>query len=329
MTYWYPGAFEAVRIIRDTFPRAQVILGGIYASLCPEHARRLSGADAVIEGDDLKGLFALLGLNGSPPEFEDWPYPYNPLERRESVCLLTTRGCPFRCTYCAVHLLRPRFEKRAPEKVVEEIEMWQRTGVKHFTFYDDALLLDPEEHIIPILTMVVDRGLECTFHAPNGLHIRGLSGKLASMMRKAGFTTIRIGFESSQAETQAKTGEKLTNEEFIDGINALRKAGFHSDDIGVYILAGLPFQEVEEVRETIEFVRNVGARPVLAEYSPIPKTELWESACRSSPFPLGDEPLYHNNTILPCRWERFTPEDLQRMKDLCRSLPCREARGLI
>jgi len=50
MTYWYPGVQEVVRIIRNSFPRVPVILGGIYASLCTEHAEKYSGADFVVSG---------------------------------------------------------------------------------------------------------------------------------------------------------------------------------------------------------------------------------------------------------------------------------------
>jgi len=94
----------------------------------------------------------------------------------------------------------------------------------------------------------------------------------------------------------------------------LRTAGFSRDEVGVYILAGLPGQGVSEVQESIRFVRACGATPKLAEYSPIPQTPLWEAAVRASEFDLRGEPLFHNNSILPCRWEGFTWEDLNELK---------------
>jgi hypothetical protein len=50
MTYWYPGLFRAIEIIKEVFPSVPVALGGIYATLCPDHALRNSGADLVIQG---------------------------------------------------------------------------------------------------------------------------------------------------------------------------------------------------------------------------------------------------------------------------------------
>ena len=50
MTYWYPGPFEAIRRVKARWPDAPVALGGVYATLCPDHARAHSGADAVLPG---------------------------------------------------------------------------------------------------------------------------------------------------------------------------------------------------------------------------------------------------------------------------------------
>ena len=63
---------------------------------------------------------------------------------------------------------------------------------------------------------------------------------------------------------------------------------------------GLPGQSVESVISTIKFVTGTGATPYLAEYSPLPHTPMWEKAIVSSDYDLASEPLFHNNTLLPC-----------------------------
>jgi hypothetical protein len=72
------------------------------------------------------------------------------------------------------------------------------------------------------------------------------------------------------------------------------------------------------VAESIRLVKDHGARPYLAEYSPIPGTSLWSAALRCSSFDLANEPLLHNNSILPCRSEDFGLEELQQLKQLCK-----------
>ena len=116
-----------------------------------------------------------------------------------------------------------------------------------------------------------------------------------------------------------KTGGKTTRAEFIQAVRSLKKAGFSKEEeIGVYLLAGLPGQRAEEVEESIAFVRDCGARPYLAEYSPIPGTVLWEEAIKTSRFDLVNEPLFHNNSIFPCEWEGFTRKNLERLKRITR-----------
>ena len=60
MTYWHPGVAAAIRLARERFPDVPVILGGIYATLCPEHARQHSGADRVIVGPGEAAIFGIL-----------------------------------------------------------------------------------------------------------------------------------------------------------------------------------------------------------------------------------------------------------------------------
>lgn len=199
--------------------------------------------------------------------------------------------------------------------MVEEIEYWTtHYRVDNIAFYDDALLIEPSRHIVPILKEVISRGIRCNFHAPNGLHIREIDREVAGLLLRGGFKTIRLGFETSNEATQFETGEKVDNQEFKKAVKNLKTAGYSGEEIGVYILAGLPGQRVGEVEESIAFVREMGAKPMLVEYSPIPNTPLFEKAKKMSPFDLQNEPLFQNNSILPCQWEGFTSVDFRRLK---------------
>ncbi|HSD94851.1 MAG TPA: hypothetical protein VLA94_05445, partial [Syntrophales bacterium] len=85
-------------------------------------------------------------------------------------------------------------------------------------------------------------------------------------------------------------------------------------DIGIYLLCGLPGQEAREVEEGIDLVRRAGARPILAEYSPIPGTPLWDEALRHGRYDIGHEPLFHNNSLMPCLKPDISPTDVQALK---------------
>ncbi len=369
MTYWYPGVFKAIRMVREGLCGVPIMLGGIYATLCHEHAVKFSGADLVYRGragEDAIKLISTLTHSDAPsfvsedgagkpgsgstlanprpsdsrgegathserssipgkgngfsvirnglrsplyPAFDLYP-------KLDYVCIETSRGCPYHCTYCANPILNDGFFRRDAHDVVEEITYWAAAqGVGNFAFYDDALLVDGQNGIVPILEELMRRGLRCNFHTPNGLHVREIDEDMARLLYEGQFKTIRLGFETSDEAEQVETGGKVDNADFVRAVAHLRRAGYPGQQIGAYILVGLPGQESREVEESIAFVRKSGAKPILVEYSPIPHTPLFEKAKRISRFDLETEPLFQNNSILPCQWEGLTWADYRKLKE--------------
>lgn len=322
MTYWYTGLGETIRFLRQNVPGVPILLGGVYATLCFDHAVEHSGADRVLPGpwDEWKMsiISGYLGNSSKAAEesFVSWPYPaFDLYPSLDYICLLTRRGCPFSCIYCASSKLAKGIETRPAEQVVEEIIYWhEKFGVQDFAFYDDALLISPSGHIVLLLQEVIRKNLSLNFHTPNALHVQGIDEEVAGLLFHAGFKTIRLGLRTSNETTQRETGGKVNNQEFRRAVYSLKKAGYTGEEIGVYLMAGLPGQRAEEVKESIAFVREAGAKSVLTEYSPIPGTPLFEKAKKMSPFDLN-EPLFHNNSILPCQWEGFSWTDFGRLKE--------------
>jgi radical SAM superfamily enzyme YgiQ (UPF0313 family) len=323
MTYWYPGVCEAVRTVKAVFPEVPVLLGGIYATLCPDHARLHSGADYIISGDGEWAVSKLFGetlMLGRESSHESGvvSYPaFDLLPRLDYVCIMTSRGCPYACHYCASRTLTPRFCERQWGEVFEEIVHWHEVkGIRDFAFYDDALLVGSERRIIPLLKEVMRRKLNIRFHTPNGLHVHEITRNVAFILRQAGFATIRLGYESADMLWHSQTGGKVRAGDLQKALNNLWEAGFIKDQIGVYVLMGLSGQRLSDVEEAIREVKALGARAYLAEYSPIPGTVLWSKAVESSEYDLVNEPLFHNNSLLPCASDEFTPEALWRLKRL-------------
>jgi radical SAM superfamily enzyme YgiQ (UPF0313 family) len=326
MTYWYPGVQETIQQTRNLFPDTPIILGGVYASLCREHASKQSGADMVVTGPGEDRLLDLVtdttGVSLSPgfdsQNLDTYPYPAFDLQHWIAyVPILTSRGCPFDCTYCASRYLNPKRMRRSPGSVVEEIQYWhQAYGVMDFAFYDDALLVDAENHIIPILEGVVAAGLDVRFYTPNALHVREVTPQIARLMVRSGFESIRLGVETAAFEQRDHLDKKITHGEFLRCIQALKDAGFHQKQIGAYILVGLPGQSMTHVMDTIQVVKSAGAMPIMAYYTPIPHTALWNDAVASSRYDLASDPIFTNNAILPCQKEPFNWETLKRLKNL-------------
>ena len=329
MTYWYPGVNEAISLARKTHPDVPIILGGIYARLCRQHALEFSGADCVVSEGGPNGLdSALKALHkfGVPVERclsadREPPYPaFDLLNRIDYICLLTSTGCPYRCRYCASHFLSPEFSRRDPVNVLEEILYWHKDyGVQDFAFYDDALLIESETHLAALLENLIRSNLNIRFHTPNALHIREITPDIAKLLYLSGFHTIRLGLETSDMDLHDDMDKKVSGGEFEEAVNNLKQVGFTKKEIGAYILIGLPGQSTDSVIDTIKLVGRTGATPYLAEYSPLPHTPMWKEALSHSDYDLSAEPLYQNNTLLPC-WDESQREKVPELKQSIREI---------
>ncbi len=328
MTYWYPGVVEAIAVIREVYPDVPVVLGGIYARLCGRHARDVSGADGVV-GDRGESLFEQIerhtGVTVVPRfdinDMDACPYPAFDLQRRINyVPLLTARGCPFDCAYCASRYLEPQLQRRPAAHVAEEILYWhKRHGAVDFAFYDDALLVNAEAHALPLFEKIIESRMAVRFHTPNALHIRSITSRAAQLMRKAGFHTLRLGLETTAFEARSDLDAKVTEEEFFRAVGHLKAAGFGADQIGAYLLVGLPRQSVAAIVTSIKVVKAAGITPIMAYYSPIPHTPLWPQAVAVSRYDLEADPIFTNNAIFPCQQEDFSWETLAQLKRLIKA----------
>ena len=285
MTYWYLGVREVIDDVRRLQPQAKIILGGVYASLCPTHAGSL-GADQVLEGGELKSLG--LPLSDGLPLWES-------VDAQVGV-LKITEGCPFRCTYCSVPVVYPNFVARPLEACVDEVRHLIRLGARHIAFYDDALLFKADRILLPFLEAVLRQDLHVSFHTPNALNARFITPEIARLMVRAGFRTFFLGFESNVYEWQRKTGGKVYSEEFADAVRTLREADASS--ITAYIIIGHPESSEQDLEASIRFAAGHGARVMLSEFAPIPGTPDGE-ACRT--YTDLDEPLNHNKTAFTSR----------------------------
>ncbi len=323
MTYWASGVNETLEMIKDIFPDVPVVLGGIYASLCFEHARQNTLADMVIKGPaepQLKKIikeftgFELADKNLSK-DLDALPFAALDLQNKIAYApILASRGCPFSCEYCASSFLEPKLRQRSPENVFKEILQWhKRYNVKNFAFYDDALLVNAEQHAFPLFEKIIASGMDLFFHTPNALHIKAISEQAAQLMFKAGFKTIRLGLETADFSKNRNHDIKVEKNDFYKAIDNLKTAGFEKSQMGAYLLCGLPGQNIDEVEHSMRLVKDTGILPVLAYYTPIPHTPLWETAVKQSRYDLVKHPVFTNNTLFPCV---NSVRDLKRISQL-------------
>ncbi len=320
MTYWYPGVVAAAEAVKSVFPDVPVVLGGVYASLCPDHARSLGAADALITGplerpENWAALWAVLGE--TPPPLADragfdlaselYPHPL-------FAPVLGSRGCPFACPYCAGSLLYKGFCAHDPGRIIAAAQAEYDRGVRHFAFYDDALLMGRRLWLCEFLEHAARRMPDVELHTPNAVHARYLTPDICALLRRAGLRRIRLGLETDDFDH--RPDGKLSQKQWEAGTRNLLASGFTPDHIGVNLLFGAPGQDYGELERTVKRLRAQGLRVYLSDFSPIPGSSWFEKALAVSPYPLDQDPVFQNKSIWPCHPTGFSWEENNRWKDL-------------
>ncbi len=316
MTYWYPGVIETIRICREVFPEALVILGGIYATLCYEHAKLYSGADFVLKGSWIEVLPGLLAdkfaveLNAAGAVRADSAFREKEIYPDSGFGVVRAGdGCSFNCSYCASGILSGVRRKYPVPEVFAEIREKAETGCVDIAFYDDALLEGAENSIIPLLEKIASQGpCGCRFHTPNGLHARYMTERIAKLFKACNFKTIRLSFDRDGA---SRPGDKAGEGHLASAARALSGAGYRLSDIEVYTLIGLNGQDDGSILDSYKIISSSGMKITPAQYSPVPGTSAFNDDLTKIPR-LADEPLLHNSSAAAL-WG-FDLERCERLK---------------
>ncbi len=320
LTYWYPGYYDTIKEVKS-LTNAPVFLGGFYARNLPWHAQN-SGA-IVFPTNNLNRLPKFLSryLDVDVPEidfdwFRDLSPAYELYKRVGYVVLLTTLGCPYKCTYCVAHRNWERMVFKDPLKVIEEIEKFgELLKIEDFVFFDDAILINYRDHFRIILLEIIRRGLnkKYRFHLPNGIHAGLLNEEIANLLFEANFKVIRLGYET-KGKLQELTGGKVRDEDLIRAAKLLTDAGFTNKEVGAYVMMNLPGQTVQEVLDAVDVCLDAGIDVSVNEFTPIVGSDIWMELVNSGKLSGLEDPLLLNNTIMPYWWKNMTVDEIEYIK---------------
>lgn len=268
MTYWWESTRDVVSLVKEIFPQSEVLVGGIYPSLCPEHAVENIPADIVVTGEiqEASHLWTDLSVYSEPPSY---------------AVISASRGCPYDCAHCAQRKINgPGVRHRDPEEVVEEIlEKNRRYGIRKFAFYEDNILIDCESNFERILDLLLDKNLRFHLTAPEGFEVRLLYPRLLKKMKATGFRSVYLPLEIASYDGTVHVDQKNVRlEEFQRAVEYCRQAGYRPgvrQDLNAFILYGLPNQPLDALVDAILYaVHRVGnVTPML--FTPVPGSRLY------------------------------------------------------
>ncbi len=270
--------------LRETWPDALLLIGGIHASLLPEEFTDV--ADHVIVGeaegiivDLVEGRYTERIVKGSPvAEMEDLPLLnyrlLSGLERMETIPIMTSRGCPFDCNFCTVtKIFGRRFRKQSADRILAEIE--NAIGVftaREFFFYDDNFTAD-RKRIDRLCDLLLERNLDITWAAQVRSDL-AREPELVAKMAEAGLKWVYIGFESIDDATLKDLHKNQTRADIEHAITT-----FHANGIKIHgmFMFGEDRDDLSSVEQTLDFALHNGIDTVqFMILTPFPGTACYD-----------------------------------------------------
>jgi len=244
-TYWSGYVHEAATFYHKTYPAANIEIGGIYASLMPEHCRKMSPFARVY-----RGLYRRGAAEKVVPDYslltDDIDY----------QIIHTSRGCTRRCTFCGTWKVEPEFT--CVDSVLTMIRK------RKLVFYDNNLLANPNiDNILRELSEYRTKaGHPLICESQSGFDINLLTQKRAKLLKAARFANPRIAWD----------GPYNSWLDVKKAILALENAGYKRHEIYVFMIYNY-FLPYAEIRKKLEACRRWGVRVIDCRYRPLDYTE--------------------------------------------------------
>ena len=295
MTHNIEEAYRIAEVVRNARPDAKVVIGGVHASTAPEDVVRRVPQCLVMAGEGEEAFPALLDalegrgtLDGVPglyrcdgglvtstapkpvADLDALPFPAYDLvdfskytvgahglffKRKPLTTLVTSRGCPFKCSFCAKTALTGySWRPRSARNVLDEIELLVgRYGIREVHFEDDNMALRPDR-LRAICEGLLDRRIDITWKCPHGIYAAHLDEETLQLMRRSGCYSLSFGVESGSDDILAKAGKMSDTAATQRVIEAAHRAGIQC--IGFFIF-GLEGETPETIRRTIDFAKSL------------------------------------------------------------------------
>lgn len=189
--------------------------------------------------------------------------------------IITSRGCPFNCIFCAsTRFWRNKTRFHSAEYVVEEIKEVVEKYTRRINFVDDLFTIN-KKRLRRIVELVEENGLDLEVNT--SARADTLDEEICKLLKRLGIVNLCFGFESASPRVLCYLkGGKATPDENIRAVRLCNKYGI---GVSASFIIGSPNETREEILQTLEFAKHKGLRYVLGNVlSPLPNTPLWDEA---------------------------------------------------
>jgi len=243
-TYWSKQVHEAAEFYHAAYPSAEIEIGGIYASLMPEHCKKNSPFAKVSTGLYRGGAAEKVPIDDSLlPEPLDYQIVH------------ASRGCPRHCPFCGTWRIEPKFTVR--KSILPFVQK------RKLVFYDNNLLANP--HIDLILGELRDhrmKGVPLSCESQSGFDLGYLTAERARLLKDAHFVMPRIAWDGAYA-----TWPKVRK-----AVQMLKDVGYGRKDIFIFMIYNHRLSYTE-MRKKLDACRRWRVRVIDCRYRPLEVTD--------------------------------------------------------
>jgi len=323
-------AYETAEAIKEV-ANIPVIIGGPHATALPEEVAKKKFVDFAVlgEGDfamselidainkkkNIDNVPGIAYLKNNQVKFtvsrpliknlDDVPLParhllpmgkYKNTEARSSkqpsYSMISSRGCPFNCSYCNKKIFGRQFRAHSPERVVEEMQLLkEKYGARQISIYDDNFTVD-KKRVEQICRLLKEKNLNIPWDCE--ARVDCVDEGLLKEMKSAGCELIAYGVESGSERVLKSIRKGFTKEHMKTAFKWTKNAGI---SIRAYCIIGLIGETKEDIKQTITFVKELD--PDIASFTflvPFPGTDDYTTAQTEGTF---KDPHFWDSRNLP------------------------------
>ena len=283
------------------------VFGGMHPTIMPEETLLNKHVDFIITGEGEKNFAALCEavMSGKEPagipgvgwkqnghavispsaalesDLESFPFPDRDnlvFADRHSAFLgsmITSRGCPYPCTFCSGEKMHHRLVRYRPvDGVIKELRLLkEKHDVSYVTFYDDFLVSN-RKRMVSICEALIAANLGITWGGFS--RADSVDPQLLQMMKAAGCIYIGMGVESGSDRTLDKIRKGYKREDAADGVRMVQNAGIN---VGISMVIGFPFETERDIRDSIDLIEELNVPTNVNTFTPYPGSEIY-SECQ-------------------------------------------------
>jgi magnesium-protoporphyrin IX monomethyl ester (oxidative) cyclase len=257
---------------------------------------------------------------------------------KNSISMITSRGCPFNCVFCSIRLhMGSKFRSHSPEYVIDHLKyLIKEYGIKNYHFEDDNISLN-KKRFESILDGIIKNNLNIKWDTPNGVRADTLNFNLLEKMKRSGCSDLTIAVESGNQDVLNRIIRKNTSlEKIIEITKHCKKLKI---PLRAFYVVGFPGETINNMQETInlalELYRLYEVSPTVMVATPLYGTELYDQCIKDK---LIEGYISDKEFSIATGWQGepmistadFTTEDIkQLLKDFQKKLQIEKSKNYI